>query len=327
MTSLGRHSAWPASVAAVLIGGAAILAPRVATDYLLAFAFQLFMMIALAQAWNLISGMTGYVSFGHAAFFGIGAYAGALLAEAGFPWWLAILKGALIALAVSLPLGLLTLRLRGPYFAIAMLGLNEVGRILATLWVALTGGGSGISLSAARLPSLVANYYAMLAIAALSVALAAAIHRSRLGLELRAIREDEAAAEMIGVNTTRDKLLAFMLSALIPGAVGASYVFYTSYINPPSAFSAALNIQMIVMVMFGGSGTVLGPLIGAAVVMVLRETLWAHFPQLHLAALGGLLWLVLFVLPGGLVSLLERRSLPRAGRSRIEQGEGPAARR
>lgn len=307
-----------AAAAAGLVLAGLSAAPLVASDYYLAFGLQLFMMLALAQAWNLISGMTGYVSFGHAAFFGIGAYAAALLLQSGFPWWLAILKGALIALAVSVPLGLLTLRLRGPYFAIAMLGLNEVGRIIATLWVDLTGGGSGISLAPARLPSLVQNYYAMLFIAAGSVALAAAIYRSRFGLELRAIREDEAAAEMVGVSTTRNKLAAFMLSAFIPGAVGAVYVLHTSYINPSSAFSAALNLQMIVMVMFGGSGTVFGPLLGAAVVMGLRELLWAHFPQLHLAALGLLLLVVVLILPGGLMSLLERRV-----RMRPELAAGP----
>ncbi len=282
-------------------------APLAASDYYLSFGLQLFMMLALAQAWNLISGMTGYVSFGHAAFFGIGAYAGALLLQFGFPWWLAILKGALLALAASAPLGLLTLRLRGPYFAIAMLGLNEVGRIIATLWVDFTGGGSGLSLQPAWLPSLTQNYYAMLLIAAGSVALAATIYRSRFGLELRAIREDEGAAEMVGVDTTRNKLAAFMLSALIPGAAGAVYVMYTSYINPPSAFAHALNIQMIVMVMFGGSGTVWGPVLGAVVVMGLRELLWAHFPELHLAALGLLLLVVVLILPGGLMSLFEWR--------------------
>lgn len=285
----------------------AALGPLAGSEYHQAFLLQLFMMVALAQSWNLISGMTGYVSFGHAAFFGVGAYAGTLLIQYGFPWWLAIIKGSLIALLVSVPLGFLTLRLRGPYFAIAMLGLNEVARIVATLWVGLTNGGSGITLSPALLPPLTVNYYLMLALAALATVIVARVYHSRFGLELRAIREDEGAAEMVGVNTTRGKLIAFVLSALIPGAVGTVYVMYTSYINPPSVFAPSLNIQMIVMAMFGGTGTVWGPVLGASIVMLLREFLWAQFPELHLMLLGAMLLVVVLFLPGGIISLFGRR--------------------
>ncbi|MBI3545119.1 MAG: branched-chain amino acid ABC transporter permease [Gammaproteobacteria bacterium] len=285
----------------------AMTAPLYMNAYYQSFLLQLFMMVALAQAWNLISGMTGYVSFGHTAFFGVGAYAGALLLLAGFPWWLAVFKGAGIALLLAVPLGFLTLRLRGPYFAIAMLGLNEVGRIIATLWVDLTRGGDGISLAPKLLPSLHSNYFSMLFLALSATLLVAFIHRRRFGLELRAIREDEEAAEMVGVNTTVNKVMAFMLSALIPGAAGAVYAMYTSYIDPSSVFAPALNIQMIVMVLFGGTGTVWGPILGAGIVMFLREMLWAQFPAAHLAALGVLLLIVVLYLPGGIISLFRAR--------------------
>jgi len=290
----------------------AMTAPLYVNDYYQSFLLQVFMMIALGQAWNLISGMTGYVSFGHTAFFGVGAYAGALLLLAGFPWWLAVLKGGGIALLLAIPLGLLTLRLRGPYFAIAMLGLNEVGRIAATLWTDLTHGGDGISLAPDLLPSLRTNYFSMLTLATTATLIVAYVYRSRFGLELRAIREDEEAAEMVGVNTVANKVMAFVLSALIPGAVGAVYAMYTSYINPQSVFSPALNIQIIVIVLFGGSGTVWGPLIGAGVVMVLRELLWAQFPAAHLALLGVLLLAVVLYLPGGLLSFVRARPQGRA---------------
>ena len=292
----------------VLLIGAATVAPLFTNDYLISFGLQLFMMLALAQAWNLISGMTGYLSFGHAAFFGVGTYTAALLLPFGLPWWLLLLLGGGLALLLAVPIGLLTLRLRGPYFAIAMLGLNEVARIIATLWVDLTRGGSGITLAPSLLPSLHTNYYSMLLLAVAATGMVAAVYHSRFGLELRAIREDEGAAEMVGVDTTRDKLAAFVASAAIPGAVGAVFALYTSYINPESSFAAALNIQMIVMVMLGGSGTVWGPAIGASLVMGLREVLWANFPALHLAALGLVLLLVVLFLPGGLLSLLERRT-------------------
>jgi branched-chain amino acid transport system permease protein len=277
------------------------------SDYQLSFLLQLFMMVALAQSWNLISGMTGYVSFGHAAFFGVGAYSGALLLQAGLPWWLAILAAATIALLVAVPLGFLTLRLRGPYFAIAMLGLNEVGRIIATLWVSLTGGGDGIPLAPALLPPLRWNYYAMLLLAVGACVLIARVYHSRFGLELRAIREDEGAAEMVGVNTTRNKVLAFMLSTIIPGAVGASFAMYTSFIDPSSVFASALNIQMIVIVMLGGSGTIWGPVLGAAIVVLLREWLWASFPALHLLLMGAVIIVIVLFLPGGVLSLFAKR--------------------
>jgi branched-chain amino acid transport system permease protein len=288
-----------------------MLAPLMINDYYQSFLLQVFMVIALAQAWNLISGMTGYVSFGHAAFFGVGAYAGALFLTWGFPWWIAVMNGAGIATLLAVPLGFLTLRLRGPYFAIAMLGLNEVGRIVSTLWVSVTNGGSGLTLSPELLPTLDVKYFMMFGLALGATLLVAQVHRSRFGLELRAIREDEEAAEMVGVNTTRNKVIAFVLSALIPGAVGAVYVMYTSYLNPASAFDNARNIEMIVVVLFGGSGTVWGPILGAATVMVLREMLWAQFPSAHLAALGVLLLVVVLYLPGGLISILRDRSQKR----------------
>lgn len=285
--------------------------PLAVNDYHLSFLLQLFMMVALAQSWNLISGMTGYISFGHAAFFGVGAYAGALLIQHGVPWWAAVFMASLIALVVSVPLGFLTLRLRGPYFAIAMLGLNEVGRIVATLWVGLTKGGNGITLSPDILPSLHIDYYLMLLLAVVATVAVAWVYHSRFGLELRAIREDEGAAEMVGVNTTRDKLAAFVLSAVIPGAVGAVFVMYTSYINPPSVFASALNIQMVVMVMFGGSGTVWGPVLGASIVMLLRELLWVQFPALHLMFLGVMLLAAVLFLPRGVISLFTRKQTVR----------------
>ncbi|MHB8741864.1 MAG: branched-chain amino acid ABC transporter permease [Sulfuricaulis sp.] len=297
--NLKQVSRWLGLVLVLL----AASAPWYANPYYQSFLLQLFMMVALAQAWNLFSGMTGYISFGHTAFFGVGAYAGALFLFQGYPWWLAVLKGGGIALLLSVPLGFLTLRLRGPYFAIAMLGLNEVGRIVATLWESVTRGGDGISLNPALLPSLSAKYYTMLTLAIGATLLVAHVFRSRFGLELRAIREDEEAAEMVGVNTTVDKIVAFVLSAIIPGAVGAVYAMYISYINPSSVFSPALNIQMIVIVIFGGSGTVWGPILGAVIVMMSREVLWAQFPAAHTALLGILLLVAVLFMPDGLLSI------------------------
>ncbi|MCP4409162.1 MAG: branched-chain amino acid ABC transporter permease [Gammaproteobacteria bacterium] len=294
-----------------IIGGIvvllALLVPGALSTYHLTFLLQLFMMIALAQSWNLISGMTGYISFGHAVFFGVGAYTGALLLVGGYPWWFAVIAAAGGATIVALPIGFLTLRLRGPYFAIAMLGLNEVGRIVATLWVDVTQGGDGIALTPQLLPALMNNYYAMLFLAVLSTLLIAHILRGRIGLELRAIREDEGAAEMVGVNTTQNKVTTFIASAVVPGAVGAVYSFFTSFIDPTSVFLPILNVQMIVMVLLGGRGTVWGPVIGATIIMSIQEVTWAEFPALHLALLGLLLIVIVLYLPNGILSIVQRR--------------------
>lgn len=286
---------------------AVLLIPEVLSTYHMTLLIQLFMMIALAQSWNLISGITGYISFGHAVFFGIGAYTGALMLLGGFSWWIAIVGAAGVATVSALPIGLLTLRLRGPYFAIAMLGLNEVGRIVTTLWVDVTRGGDGIALTPQLLPSLTTNYYAMLCLAMLSTLIIAYVLSSRIGLELRAIREDEGAAEMVGVNTTSNKIVTFISSAIIPGAVGAVYAFYTSFIDPSSVFLPALNVQMIVIVLLGGKGTMWGPVIGAVIIMLIQEVTWAEFPALHLALLGTLLIVIVLYLPNGILSILRHR--------------------
>ncbi len=283
-----------------------LLAPGFLNNYQLSFLLQVLMMVTLAQSWNLISGMTGYISFGHGVFFGVGAYTGALLLMGGAFWWVAILSAALLAAALALPLGLLTLRLRGPYFAIAMLGLNEVGRILANLWVDLTGGGDGIALSPLLSPVLATNYFSMLALAVLATLGMGWILRSRFGLELRAIREDEEAAEMLGIDTIRNKLIAFTASALLPGAAGAIYAFYTSFIDPSSVFLPALNVQMIVVVLLGGRGTLWGPVLGAVLLMSVQELTWAEFPALHLALLGLLMILLVLYLPDGLLGAWKR---------------------
>ena len=300
------------------------MAPLVTNDYTLTFLLQLFMMLALAQSWNIISGMTGYVSFGHTAFFGIGAYTGALILMAGLPmigcftpenlpWFIAalsgfaILCGAAMGFLVAFPLGILALRLRGPYFAIAMLGVNEIGRMVATLWVDVTEGGDGIPLPPSVLPDLSMTYYAMFFLGAAATGTMAWLHHSRFGLELKTIREDEGAAEMVGVNTVRDKVLAFLLSATIPGAAGVLYVMHTSFIDPSSAFTPILNLQMIVIVLLGGSGTVWGPVLGAVIIMGFREVMWAEFPAAHLALLGILVILIVFYMPRGILGLVNRR--------------------
>jgi branched-chain amino acid transport system permease protein len=290
---------------------AALLLPAAAPPYLVTFSLQLFMYVVLASSWNIVSGFTGYTSFGHVAFFGIGAYTAAILiTRLGVAWPLAALAGGGLALLLGLPVGAVCLRLKGPYFAIAMLGFAESLRLLATLWTSLTKGGTGITLP--PIQTLVPTYYAMLACVAAALAVNYRIATSSFGLRLLSIREDEQGAEAIGINTTAHKIAAFALSTIFPGIVGGLYAQYISYVDPSSIFLTLITVQTIIMTILGGAGTVLGPLLGATTISVVQEVLWARFPHVHQGILGVLIIGVILFLPGGVVEVLkERRLLPR----------------
>ena len=293
---------------AALVIGSILLAlyPMVATGYGIRFMLQLFMWVALAQSWNLISGLTGYVSFGHVAFFGTGAYAAAILVTThGWHWGPASFTGGIAGAVLALIIGYPCLRLKGPYFAIAMLGLNEVMRVLVSYFEGLTGGGLGISL-----PTLYASvqiYYAM-GLAAIAVTAAAyLIISSRFGLRLMTIREDEIAAEAMGVDTARYKLYAFLLSAFIPGVVGGLHARDQGYIEPLSVFPFLTTITMIVMALFGGKGTVWGPVLGAVSLFVVQELVWARFLYLHQILFGAIIVFVVLLMPRGILGVLQQR--------------------
>ena len=300
------------ALAALVIGLLLLtLYPMVATGYEIRFMLQLFMWVALAQSWNLISGLTGYVSFGHVAFFGTGAYAAAILVTThGWHWGPASLAGGVAAVILALIIGYPCLRLKGPYFAIATLGLNEVMRVLVSYFDGLTGGGLGISL-----PTLDASgqiYYAM-GLAALAVTAAAhLIITSRVGLRFMTIREDEIAAEAMGIDTARYKLYALLLSAFVPGVVGGLFDRDQGYIEPISVFPLLTTITMIVMALFGGKGTIWGPVLGAVTLFVFQELVWARFLYLHQILFGTIIVFVVLLMPKGILGLLqERYRLPR----------------
>ena len=290
---------------------ALIVYPRFGTGYGLRAVIQVFMWIALAGSWNIISGLTGYVSFGHVAFFGAGAYsASILIASAGWSWPLAALAGGVAAGLLALAIGWPCLRLKGPYFAIAMLGLNEVLRALVSYFERLTGGGNGLSLP--TLDATVPIYYAMGLVAVLVTLAARLIITSRFGLRLMTIREDEVAAEAMGVPTFQHKLVAFLLSALGPGIAGALAARDQGYIEPLSVFPLATTITMIVMTLFGGKGTVWGPVLGAIVLFATQEMVWARYPYIHPLLFGGIIVAVVLAMPRGVLGVLQTRyRLPR----------------
>jgi len=300
-----------ALVALGLLLAAAIVYPVFGSGYGVRSVLQIFMWIALAGSWNVISGLTGYVSFGHVAFFGAGAYTGAILiATAGWPWPLAAAAGGLGAVVLAVVIGYPCLRLKGPYFAIAMLGLNEVLRALVSYFEGLTGGGNGLSL-----PTLDATrhiYYVMGALAAVVTGGVYLIVTSRFGLRLMTIREDEVAAEAMGIDTFHHKLLAFVLSSIGPGVAGALTARDQGYIEPISVFPLAITVTMIVMVLFGGKGTVWGPVMGAVALFVIQELVWAHYPYVHPLLFGAIIVAVVLLMPRGVLGLLQLKyRLPR----------------
>lgn len=282
--------------------------PFVVSNYVTTFLLLSFMYIGLASSWNIISGYTGYISFGHAAFFGVGAYTAALLIlRGGVHWVLASLVGGLVALLIALPLGYTLLRLRGPYFAISMLGLAAAFEVIANIWEPVTRGGAGLNLPPNA--NLTQNYYAMLVVMLAVIGLSYRIITTKHGWRLIAIREDEAAAGVMGINTTLYKVAAYAISAFFPGVFGGLYAWQLAYIDPNSVFRAILSVGMVIMTMFGGVGTVVGPIIGGILLSILSELFWARLPEFHQAAYGTLIILIVLVMPGGIMSLLKSRGL------------------
>ncbi|MBI4487877.1 MAG: branched-chain amino acid ABC transporter permease [Deltaproteobacteria bacterium] len=302
---------WLAWGTVLLVLAVLAIMPFFVSNYIVTFAIQIFMWIALAESWNLISGLTGYVSFGHVAFFGTGAYTAAILiSKAGWHWFPASLMGSVTAPLLAFIIGYPCLRLKGPYFAIAMLGLNEVLRALVSYFEDFTGGGNGISLP--PIAELRPVYYAMGGVALGVVLLTYRIITSRFGLRLLSIREDELAAEAMGINTARLKLYAFLLSAAFPGIAGGFFAWYSSHIEPLGIFPLLTTITMIIMCLFGGKGTVLGPVLGASILSIFQELVWARFLFIHQAIFGALIVGVVLLMPKGILGVLqERYRLPR----------------
>jgi branched-chain amino acid transport system permease protein len=278
--------------------------------YALRIGMTLAMYVALASGWNIIGGMAGYPSFATAGFFGLGAYAGALSQQAGIPMGLAWIFAAAVAAAVALAVGWIVLRLRGHYFAIASLAVMMVLRELATNWTELTGGGMGVNLPVLQL-SIIAQarlfFAAQAGLAVIAVITSALVASSSLGFALVCIRQNETAAGMLGLDARRAKAVAFALSAAFAGAAGAIYASAIFYIDPSDVFDIQTAVQPIIMAMLGGLGTVAGPVLGAAIYLVLEQTVWANFLSVHAAVLGVLVVALALFLPQGVLGRLYRR--------------------
>lgn len=278
--------------------------------------FNVMVSIVLASSLNILLGYTGYVNFGSIVFFGLGGYAGMyLLSVHGSSLYVAIIAGGLASAVLAFLLGKAILHLRGAYFALATIGINEAMRVLVSN-LDFIGGPIGLSLNfqiyndyGGAANALWQVYYIIIGLALLSVILSFGVKSSKFGLGLQAIREDEDAAEVMGIITPNAKTWAYVLSAILPGIVGVLFFFKNGNIEPPQAFRLHKSIELLVMVMLGGSGTVVGPVLGAAGYERLRGLLLTTevFRNIQLVVAGALLLIIVLFIPSGLVGWIQKR--------------------
>jgi branched-chain amino acid transport system permease protein len=264
---------------------------------------NILMYAAMAYGWNMIGGYTGYVSFGQVAFFGAGAYCSAVLSAHGIDNLfadvaLACVVNALFAILVGLPV----LRLKGHYFAIATLGIGlALSDIVANLDA--LGASSGMAVHHVDEAHFYVYYYAMWLVALGTILATYFIARSKLGFAFVAIRENEEAAAVLGIDATRYKITAWAISAMMAGAAGAVFAPANGFLDPSIAFSVDSNVFPIVMAILGGVGTVAGPFIGALILAGANELLQRYFIKIHTLFFGAMIVLIVLILPRGLVWL------------------------
>jgi branched-chain amino acid transport system permease protein len=283
-----------------------------------------FLLITGAVAWNWMGGFLGQISFGHAALFGMGGFVSARIllaspAPAPLAWLIGGLAAGVFAMGAH-P----ALRLRGPYFSIATIGMGEAVRLIFTYWEDFTGGASGLSLPID--PDMKYRlYWWGLGLAAIVVAATYVLRRSTFGLQLLAIKADVDAAGDVGVSATLYQDVVFVISGAVVGVSGGLYGSYFSFIEPNDMFGFDRSIAFVLMAVIGGVGTVLGPVLGAIVFVLLRQFLLASYPQLYLGLYGGLLILIILFEPLGLTGLFRRlvRRLRRPPAAPAAQGAAP----
>ena len=264
----------------------------------------------LALSWNIVGGFAGYPSFATAAFFGFGAYTAGVLIGKGVPLLVSVPIAGVISFVLAAVLGAALLRLRGHYFAIASLSLMEVFRELVNNATDLTGGGMGLNIPLTSTAGVMADatffFYVMWALLLGTALMVVIVAGSKLGFGLACIRQNETAANMIGLNTTLYKSVAFGLSACFVGAAGGVYAAWVHYIDPSDVFDILYSVKPIVMALIGGLGSPLGVFIGALVYLGLEEVVWRNYIQIHSGVLGVLIVILLLFLPHGLMSIRNR---------------------
>ncbi|MGE4340769.1 MAG: branched-chain amino acid ABC transporter permease [Pigmentiphaga sp.] len=307
---------WIFAVAALLGLGAAAAVPVVGSGYAMSLTINLLMFVALATAWALFSGPTALISLATVAFFGIGAYTVAVFGEA-MPWPLVLLLAAVLSLVVALVVGLSTLRLKGIYFVIFTFGLSELIRQLVTWYEANFSGSVGryvfLDITQAQI------VWQLVALTAAIFIVGAWIHRSRLGLALRMIGDDETAAMHCGTNVTRVKLIVFAISAMFMALAGAIIAPRWTYLDASIAFSPLVSFQVVIMALLGGAARLYGPALGVIPLVFLFEYLSANFPNYFSILLGVTFMAIVYLVPQGIAGLLERCRKPAVARAGKEE--------
>jgi branched-chain amino acid transport system permease protein len=308
----------------------ALVPALVHNDYLMQVFFRIVLFAALGLAWNLVGGYAGQLSLGHVAFFGLGAYGLAVLTARGLPVWVSIFVSAFIAMVFAAIIGRIVFRLRGPYFTLSTIAFGEVLRLGVTN-LKVTGGAIGLSTPALFTgPSFWKLFYiAAVVLAVICFAVNYATSISRPGYYLMAIREDEETASAVGIDTASYKLRALLISAFLTALGGALYASAFQYIVPDSVLTIEISVQMAIITMLGGAGTLLGPVIGAILLLGASELFKNRFQESHLLIYGILIVVVVLFLPdgivGGLEHLFRRKSRPpaaAAGAAAVARAEG-----
>jgi len=281
------------------------------SGYLIRLLAMIFLWIGKTGCWNIISGYTGYIDFGAVGYYGIGSYVTALLMSKGhIPLLVSILMSGLVSAVIALPIGLPTLRLKGAYFGIATLAFAEAMKQIIlefdkTVGVNFFDGPHGITLPIG--PKNEFFYYVGFVVMMVVIGITYWIRRSKFGYALRAIHEAEQAAELSGVDTLSAKIKAYMISAFFLGIIGGIETYWLTYITPHMVFDVLITIQMVVMSLLGGVGTVFGPVVGASFLTILYELLHRDFPYTYTIIVGFIVVVVVLLMPKGIVGTLETK--------------------
>ncbi|MCB9102609.1 MAG: branched-chain amino acid ABC transporter permease [Anaerolineales bacterium] len=297
-----KYGGW--LIAGVLLA-ALLVTPQLpfSNNKILTILIQLFIVAAMASSWNILAGFAGQVNLGHAAFFGLGALTTRLMWLDGYPLALSFVAGGLVAALFALAIGFPALRLRGIYFAIGTLALAEA--LNETVSNILPGNSAlpGPQLVSYELPS---RYYLALGVVLVVVAVAYWLTQARLGLGMMSVRENEAAAQAIGINAFRHKLWAFIISAFLAGITGSAFAYFHVSYYYQHTFTPLWTFDAVLVTFVGGVGTVAGPILGAIFFVVIRDVLATNLTNFHQVIFGVLFILVVLILPGGFLELWDR---------------------
>ena len=318
---MGRKQAILIALLIMILAFLAFLPVVIKKDSTINLSILILLFITLASSWNILGGYTGQANLGHAAFFGLGTLATRLLWMSGRPFFPSLLAGGVVAVAFALLIGIPAFKLRGAYFAIGTLALAQilnvtVGNVLPVI--------SALPAQYLATYQLVPRYYLFLALALLTTGTAYVLVNSRLGLGMMAVREEEEAAESLGISALQHKLLALGTSAFFAGLAGGAFAYYHVSYYYQFPFGPVWTFDSMMMAYIGGTGTIVGPIIGAVFFVIVKEVLALKLVELHLTVFGVLFILVVLFLPGGFVEAWEKIQKALARRSKLKESSTPS---